>query len=69
MPNIKPSFITIAACALLTLSACSKEDSHSTNDTSARDAAPGPLSETQPPSADAPARNEAPTDREDEARQ
>ena len=73
---MKPSLVTLVACALLALSACSKDDSgtqdsnttgngpgdadgfggradpptdSSANDPAQRDAAPGPLSETSPP--------------------
>ena len=50
---MKVSIVT-AACALLMLSACSKEEDTSkqpsANETSERDAAPGNLSETEPPS-------------------
>jgi hypothetical protein len=61
---MKATIPTIAACALLALSACAKEAPNSTdkaaNEPKARDAAPGPLSETTPPS--------APTDKKDEPR-
>lgn len=44
---MRTSFVPIAALAWLALSSCAKEDS---NSPVARDAAPGPLSETSPPS-------------------
>ena len=67
---MRASVVTIAACALLALSACGKEDANSEgngpgeadglggrddppNEAAERDAAPGPLSETSPPSAPA----------------
>jgi hypothetical protein len=48
---VKTSFVTISALALLALSGCAKEDTNSGGTTAARDAAPGSLSETSPPSA------------------
>jgi hypothetical protein len=61
-----PSFAMIGLGVLLAVCGCSKEDGRPANDSSARDAAPGRLSETEPPSTatDAPAQNEA--DKEDE---
>lgn len=60
---MKATLSTIAVCALLVLAACAKEATNSTdksnNEPAARDAAPGPLSETTPPS--------APTEKKDEA--
>jgi hypothetical protein len=48
-------FLTMAAWTLLALSGCAREEASSDgsdapNTESARDAAPGPLSETSPPS-------------------
>ena len=82
-PN-RPSIVTIAACALIALSGCAKEDTNSTdsgpgeaeglgarenhpNEASARDAAPGPLSESSQPSTPAtdPAQNEPSADTPD----
>ena len=54
---MKTNFVAMAALALLALSSCAKEDTNSdgdpSNTPSARDAAPGSLSETSPPSAPA----------------
>jgi hypothetical protein len=47
--EVKTNFVAMAALALLALSSCAKEDTNS-NTPSARDAAPGSLSETSPPS-------------------
>jgi hypothetical protein len=81
---MRASVVTIAACALLALSGCGNKDTDATgnapgeadgpgmpNDPSARDAAPGQLSETSPPSAPAsdpvqPVPNEASADSEDQ---
>jgi hypothetical protein len=56
--DVRTSLVTIAALALLVLSGCAKEDAKSdgngpdpSNTPSERDAAPGKLSETSPPSA------------------
>jgi hypothetical protein len=57
--DLKARFVTIAAWALLALSGCAKEDANS-NAASARDAAPGRLSETSPPST--PANDSTPDD-------
>jgi len=71
---VKGSFPAIAACALLALSGCSKSDRHpandGSNDSSARDAAPGRLSETEPLSATktAPAQNMEPDTRSEPPR-
>jgi hypothetical protein len=70
--DMRANVFTIAACALFALAGCGKEDSSepaaSPNETSARDAAPGPLSETDPPSTAAsdPAQNETATDAGDQ---
>lgn len=49
---MRASVLTIAACALLALPGCGKDQANSTeNDPAARDAAPGQLSEASPPSA------------------
>jgi hypothetical protein len=56
----KGGLVTAAACAWLVLFGCSRQETNSTDDgpaatpddPSARDAAPGPLSETAPPSTD-----------------
>ena len=82
---MRATIVTIAACTLLALSGCGNEDNDSVgngpgeadgradppNDPSARDAAPGRLSETSPPSAPAsdpiePAQNESSADTEDQ---
>jgi len=70
--DMRANVFTIAACALFALCGCGKEDSSepaaSPDETSARDAAPGPLSETEPPSTPAsdPAQNETATDAGDQ---
>lgn len=49
---MRASVLMIAAGALLALLGCGKDQASSTeNEPSARDAAPGPLSEATPPSA------------------
>lgn len=49
---MKASVLIVAACAVLALPGCGKDKANSTeNEASARDAAPGPLSEATPPSA------------------
>ena len=49
---MRASVLMIAACALLALLGCGKDKANSTeNEPSARDAAPGQLSEASPPSA------------------
>jgi hypothetical protein len=53
--STRAKFLTIAAGALLALSSCAREEVNSDgadpqNAESKRDAAPGPLSETSPPS-------------------
>lgn len=49
---MRASVLTIAACASLALLGCGKDKASSTeNEPSARDAAPGQLSEATPPSA------------------
>ena len=55
---MRATVFAIAVCTLLAVSSCAKEDTSSTgngadrpNDPAARDAAPGRLSETSPPSA------------------
>ena len=69
---MRANVFTITACALFALSGCGKEDrsepAASPDETSARDAAPGPLSETEPPSTPAsdPAQNKTATDAGDQ---
>src|SRR5690242_17432699 len=60
--GMRAGLITIAACALLTLLGCGKQDADGSggrtdpqseqNDPAKRDAAPGSMSETSPPSTD-----------------
>jgi curli biogenesis system outer membrane secretion channel CsgG len=45
--------VTVAALTLLALGGCAKESAQPPNTPAARDAAPGPLSETSPPSTSA----------------
>ena len=57
---MKAGLVAAAACAVLMLFGCSRDETASTddgpaatpNEPRARDAAPGPLSETAPPSTD-----------------